>query len=86
MATRRVTQTAKDFNGDITALCNPGKYWSPRQKQGAIRDIELNRHSYYVRENGRRVEITVVQEAGGKYLRTDPDEITANNLDDLPDC
>lgn len=86
MANRRVTRTDKDWDGDITALCNPDRYWSPRQKRKAIRDIERNRHSYYVRENGRRVEIHVVEEGGDKHLRTDPDDATANNLDDLPDC
>ncbi|WP_103028121.1 DUF3892 domain-containing protein [Salinibacter altiplanensis] len=86
MANRQVSRTDKDRDGDITALCNPYRSWSPRRKRKAIRDIERGRHSYYVRENGRRVEVDVVEEGGDKYLRTDPDAVTANNLDDLPDC
>lgn len=86
MANRQVTRTDKNYDGDITALCNPRRYWSPRRKRRAIRDIERNRHSYYVSENGRRVEVHVVEEGGDKYLRTDPDDATVNNLDDLPDC
>ena len=86
MARRRVTRTDKDRGGDITALCNRGRFWSPRQKSGAISDIEDNRHSYYVRENGRSVDIVVANGQNGKYLRTDPDATTSNNLDDLPDC
>jgi len=30
MADRQVTQSRKDSDGDILALCNPGEYWSPR--------------------------------------------------------
>ena len=86
MANREVTRTRKDRNGDITALCHPRKYWSPRSTQNAIRDIEGRRHSYYVMQNGRRVDIHVVDGPNGKYLKTDPDETVSNNLDDLPDC
>lgn len=86
MANRKVTRTDKDEDGDILALCNSGKRWSPRKKHRAIRDIERDRHSYYVQENGRRVGIHVVEEWDGKHLRTDPDATTSNNLDDLPDC
>lgn len=86
MADRRVTQSRKDRDGDITALCNPGEAWSPRAKAGAIEDIEGGRHSYYVSLATGRVEIRVVNGPGGKYLRTDADKTSRNNLDDLPDC
>lgn len=82
MATRQVTRTDKDQDGDITALCNPGQAWSPRPKKRAVRDIELGLHDYWVRVDGKRVDIHVVN----GHLRTDPDETTHNNLDDLPDC
>lgn len=49
-------------------------------------DIEGKRHSYYVRVNGQEVDIIVADGPNGKYLRTDPDVTTSNNLDDLPDC
>lgn len=86
MARRRVTRSDKDSNGDITALCNPGNWWSPRTKREAINDIEQGRHSYYVVVNGQRVDIHVVDDPDGKYLRTDPDKTDDNNLDDLPSC
>lgn len=85
MADRRVRQTAKDRDGDITALCNAGEFWSPRQKGSAINDIETETHTYFVRE-GNRVEVGVVNGPTGKYLRTDADPGSANNLDNLPDC
>lgn len=87
MADRAVTHTRKDRDGDILALCNPGEYWSPRKKADAIRDIETRAHSYYVPWwDGRRTPIRVVDGPRGKYLRTDRDETSRNNLDDLPEC
>ncbi len=35
---------------------------------------------------GVRTEIRVVNGPTGKYLRTDRDNTSRNNLDDLPDC
>jgi len=86
MAEREVTQTRKNHDGDIIALCNPGDSWSPRSKQDAIRDIETKTHRYYVPWSDGRTEIHVVNGPTGKYLRTDRDNTSRNNLDDLPDC
>ena len=86
MADRRVTHTRKDKDGDITHLGKPGELWSPRFKADVIRDIESKLHSYYVQWPEKRTEIRVVNGPTGKYLRTDRDTTTKNNLDDLPDC
>lgn len=87
MASRAVYRSGKDKDGDITALCASGADWSPRSKQGAISDIESGTHSYYVPwKDGQNTAITVVNGASGKYLRTQRDGTTRNNLDDLPDC
>ncbi|WP_367281148.1 DUF3892 domain-containing protein [Sneathiella sp.] len=86
MSDRAVYKTGKDDDGDITALCNDGEYWSPRQKADAIHDIENKIHTYYVPWKSGRTEIRVVNGPNGKYLRTDRDDTTRNNLDDLPDC
>lgn len=87
MATRYVNKSRKDRDGDITALCNAGESWSPRLKSDAINDIEGGSHSYYVSwSDGKVTQIRVVQGSNGKYLRTDRDDTTRNNLDDLPDC
>lgn len=84
---RQVTRSGKDGDGDITALCNPGTPWSPRRKADAIADIEGRRHRYFVDwSDGKRTEVHVVRGQTGKYLRTDRDGTTRNNLDDLPDC
>lgn len=87
MADRAVTRSGKNDEGDITALCNPGASWSPRRKWDAISDIETGAHTYYVPwSDGRRTEIRVVNGSTGKYLRTDRDNTTRNNLDDLANC
>lgn len=88
MTDRRVTQSKKDSDGDITALCHPGMSWSPRTKSNAISDIDNGAHSYYVLQSGgTRATVQVVNDSKkGKYLRTKPDETIDNNLGDLPDC
>lgn len=87
MADRQVTRSRKDRDGDILALCNPAEFWSPRQKRDAIDDIESRRHRYFVNVAGvGAIDIHVVRGPNGKYLRTDPDRTSRNNLDDLPDC
>ena len=86
MADRPVRKTRKDRDGDILALCNDGSGWSPRRKADAIRDIETSTHTYHVPWTDGRTEIRVVNGPTGKYLRTDRDNTSRNNLDDLPDC
>jgi len=86
MSNRAVSRTGKDRDGDITKLCKPGEFWSPRFKNDAIRDIERGLHQYYVQWPEKRTPISVVDGSTGKYLRTDRDDTTRNNLDDLPDC
>jgi len=86
LADRAVRRTRKDRDGDITALCDPGASWSPRDKWDAINDIETLNHTYHVPWTDGRTEIRVVDGPTGKYLRTDRDSTPRNNLDDLPDC
>lgn len=83
MADRRVTRTGKDSDGDITSLCNPGEWWSPRIKAEAISDIKTGAHSYYVDEAGYRSDVYVTSDG---HLKTQADATSKNNLDNLPDC
>ena len=95
MADRKVTHTGKDEDGNITKLCNSGQDWKSRSKAGAISDIENGTHTYFVK-NGinryfvktgiNRSDIHVVKGSSGKYLRSDPDSSSSNNLDNMPDC
>ena len=86
MAKRQVTQTQKDTDGDITALCNPEASWSPRKKADAINDIFSRVHQYVVSVAPPEVNINVVRGQTGKYLRSTQDSKSPNNLDNLPDC
>ena len=87
MAKRFVNKSGKDKDGDITKLCNSGETWSPRHKADAIRDIDDKVHEYYVRwTDGQETIVKVVNGSTGKFLRTQRDGSTKNNLDDLPDC
>ena len=84
---RKVTATGKDTDGDITKLCNHGEIWSPRYKSDAVSDIESGVYKYYlINSYGGRTYIHVVTLNGRKHLRTDPNDSTADNLDELPDC
>jgi len=87
MEIRYVNRSGKDKDGDITKLCNPEATWSPRLKADAIRDIESGVYAYKVPwSDGLTTDIRVVNGPNGKYLRTDRDTTTRNNLDDLADC
>lgn len=86
MADRRVTGSGKDRDGDITHLCNPAD-WGTTAKAATIQQIESGTHRYYVQQPGTsRVDVRVVQGTTGKFLRSDPDRSSRNNLDNLPNC
>lgn len=84
MADRAVRQTGKDLLGNITSLADAGQSWSPRASSDCIRDIEIGLHTYHVPWRSGRTEVRIVTEGSFKYLRTDRDNTTKNNLDYLP--
>ena len=87
MADRAIRQARHDADGDITAIGNIGSDWSPVLKADAIYHIEREIHRYYVPWlNDPHTWIRVVDGPNGKYLRTDRDSSSGNNLDDLPEC
>jgi hypothetical protein len=84
IADRRVSGTGKDRDDDITKLCGS---WGSAGKTEAIQHIETRTHRYYVQQPGTsRVDVHMVDGPTGKYLRTDADPASKNNLDNLPDC
>ena len=85
MADRPVTRATQDSSGKTYLLGNPGHSWSPRSAGDVITDIESGAHTYHVSWPERRTEIEVVDGAHGKYLRTDRDSTTSNNLNELKD-
>jgi hypothetical protein len=78
---RRISAVVKDRKGNITALCNPGESWSPRRVGDVVRDIRLNRQSYYVQQSTSRRYVRLVR---GRVLLTTDDARDPNNLEALP--
>ena len=63
-----------------------GGGWKITQ-QDAIDHIEAERHSFYVERNGVRADVIVRKSRfGNKYITTDPDGESQNNLLSLPEC
>ena len=54
--------------------------------EDAIKKIELEGFSFWVSRNGKKVAVVVATREGTKYLKTDPDDSTNNNLLELPAC
>jgi hypothetical protein len=67
----------------ITHIGWPGNKISAEQ---AIRNIESGIQSYFVRVAGHEVKIIVVERQGVKYLKTQNDGDSPDNLLSLPDC
>jgi hypothetical protein len=75
---REVAATGKDENGVVASLHGD---WGVVSKDEAISDIEAGRASYAV-AGGQTLE--VVAGPTGKYLRSQADGGTADNLEELP--
>lgn len=74
-----VTRSGKDQSGNITSIC--GANWH-HDSATAIANIRAGTHEYRVlRQNG-----PYVRPYGDKFLRSDPDSVTGNNLESLPNC
>lgn len=85
MEEREVTCTCKNDDGDILCLGGPG--YTDVPKDDAIRQIDEGTHRYWVKgKNGTQVDVRVVPGYQPPYLRTDPDGVPENNLDELPEC
>jgi hypothetical protein len=82
MEDRYVTHVVKNADGDVVKLGNPKEAWSPRNKADVIADIESRQYKYLA-----GVEIHVVHDPDGMYLRTVPDGKGGElyNLDNLPE-
>ena len=60
--------------------------WKQSQEK-AIQNIEDKKYSFYVLSNGISTNVIVATSASGrKYLKTQADSTTSNNLLSLPEC
>lgn len=55
-------------------------------KEDAIGKIERGEWNFYTQANGHRVNVIVASRNGRKYLKTEADRDTPDNLLSLPEC
>jgi hypothetical protein len=55
-------------------------------EDSAIADLEAGTSTYYVLVDGREVNVVVASHNGRKYLKTEADGYSPNNLLALPEC
>ncbi|SIS77031.1 Protein of unknown function [Filimonas lacunae] len=92
MSTHQVTCINKRGNhydahariSHIGGLSN-GSRWK-LSEDDAIKAIEDNKYQFYVSVNGRSVNVIVARHEGRKYLKTESDGYSPNNLLNLPEC
>ena len=65
-------------NGDGTAWNMP--------EDRAIEGIESGKWDFYVRQAGRTAKVIVATRLGKKYLKTENDGVSPDNLLSLPEC
>lgn len=71
---------------NIGGVGGDGARWKISQPE-ALKGIEDGRWSFYVRKNGRTVNVIVAESRfGNKYLKTEADGEQPNNLLSLPEC
>lgn len=77
-----IVPDSNDPDARIDSVGGPG--WT-KLEDTVIAEIEADA-KYVVEVDAALVDVVVRELEGRKYLRTDPDETTANNLLSLPEC
>jgi hypothetical protein len=83
----------------VTCITKRGDHYDPHERiQGiggagwyktedqAIAEIEQGTNSFFVNVGGRAVRVVVAVHNGRKYLKTEADGYSPNNLLALPEC
>lgn len=78
-----IVPDGSDPDNRIDEVGGPG--WK-KEEDTVIREIENEGREYFVDVDNARVDVVVQERNGLKYLRTDPDKTTQNNLLSLPEC
>jgi hypothetical protein len=76
--------THQDRHHRIQAI---GGAWGRHSEDEAIQHIDSGANTYYTTGDGLTAKVLVVKHSGGKrYLKTDSDTTTRDNLLSLPEC
>lgn len=88
MVKREITHVKRNDEGDIVALCNPVKPWSPRYTKDVIDDIENGDYKYFETDViGYKVYVEVIDDPySGKYLRSEMGHSINCSIEKLPNC
>lgn len=78
-----IVPDSSDPGGRIDAVGGPG--WQ-KDEDTVIREIDNGIESYFTNAAGQRADVVVMRDKPTPYLRTNPDQTTANNLLSLPQC
>ena len=80
-----ITKRGNHYNPHERIQAIGGLNWS-RSENDAIRDVEANSSAYYTSVGGRSVWVIVATHEGRKYLKTQADGYSPDNLLSLPEC
>jgi len=69
----------------IGGLNADGTRWKLHEDQ-AIKDIEDKKYEFYVSVGGKSVDVIVAKHNGSKYLKTESDSYSPDNLLALSEC
>jgi hypothetical protein len=78
-----IVPDSADPDNRIDEVGGPG--WK-KDEDTVIGEIQNQGREYFVNVGGNEVDVVVAERNGRKYLRTDPDQTTENNLLSLPEC
>lgn len=91
--TQTITCINKDDRNDpyesithVGGKNSDGTSWKETQQQ-IIKDIDSGEWEYYVGTGSNRVRVVTAESPyGNRYIKTEADDTTSNNLLSLPEC
>lgn len=74
------------WRGREDRITHIGGDWGQITTEEGIRHIENGTYSYYVKVGSDDAKVVVASRNGKKYLKTESDNTTVDNLLSLPNC
>lgn len=82
---KRDRQNRHERIQNVSGVNSDGRRWK-LSEEDAIAGIESGKWSFYTRGGGEVANVIIANHQGRKYLRTDRDSTTRDNLLALPEC